>query len=168
VLGAHDLADGLVGLQAATLVLLAGVPWLATRRLEALIAVLCLYRMAGSALAPIWSAWIGDIVPERVRATFFARRSRTSIIAALVESVHWTPVPWTLVQGWPVRVAIRGTRWTPDRSRWTPVTGPERTAGQRSGQARRRAMLERIREAVFRPGFLQHIPLEKLPEGPSD
>ncbi len=73
----------LVALQAFFLLLVAVVPWLASGRLVALVVILSLSKMAGNAAGPIWSSWIGDIVPERARATFFGRRSRAATFAAI-------------------------------------------------------------------------------------
>lgn len=44
----------------------------------ALLAVVSVYWGAGMATSPAWNAWVGELVPQRVRARYFARRARVS------------------------------------------------------------------------------------------
>jgi MFS family permease len=43
-----------------------------------LFAVVTLYWGAGMATGPAWNAWVGSLVPPRLRSSFFARRARIS------------------------------------------------------------------------------------------
>jgi len=52
--------------------------------LPLLIAVFTLYHGAGHFVAPQWSSLMGDLVPERRRGRFFARRTRYATITTLV------------------------------------------------------------------------------------
>lgn len=50
---------------------------------EVLLAV-SVYWSAGMAGAPAWNAWMGSVVPERMRTPYFAHRSRLSQFAVLI------------------------------------------------------------------------------------
>jgi MFS family permease len=50
----------------------------------ALFAVGAAYWGFGMATGPAWNAWVGTIVPARLRARFFARRARLSQLALLI------------------------------------------------------------------------------------
>ncbi len=43
-----------------------------------------IYWGAGLAAGPAWSTWVGTLVPERVRATYFARRTRISQAGVMI------------------------------------------------------------------------------------
>ncbi len=61
--------------QAASFVPLIVLGLLGSRSLWALFAVATLYWSAGMAAGPAWNPWVGTLIPKRVRAAFFARRS---------------------------------------------------------------------------------------------
>ena len=46
--------------------------------------VATIYWAAGLATGPAWNTWVGALVPRRIRARFFARRSRFAHLAVLV------------------------------------------------------------------------------------
>jgi MFS family permease len=50
----------------------------------ALFAVAAIYWGSGMATGPAWNTWIGTLVPQRIRAHYFGRRSRAAHIAVLV------------------------------------------------------------------------------------
>lgn len=56
-----------------------GVFWLA-------LATVC-YWAAGMSAGPAWNAWVTSLVPDRIRETFFARRTRAAHAALLVALV---------------------------------------------------------------------------------
>lgn len=82
-------------LQAAALLPLA----LAALRGEAprlaLFAVVSAYWAFGMATSPAWNAWVGTLVPRRLRARFFARRTRAAqaaLLAAIAAGGAWLDV----------------------------------------------------------------------------
>ncbi len=61
--------------------------WWALRghaRLWELLLAVSVYWSAGMAGSPAWNAWMGAVVPERMRTPYFAHRSRLSQLAVLV------------------------------------------------------------------------------------
>ena len=63
-------------LQALMYVPIALAFYLGAHRIHYLIAFICLYWCFGMILNPAWSSWIGDLVDERVRGTYFGSRNR--------------------------------------------------------------------------------------------
>ncbi len=52
-----------------------------------LIAMVVVYRAAGNLIAPVWQSLMRDLVPERRRGRFFARRNRTATAVAFIALV---------------------------------------------------------------------------------
>ncbi|MCB9677938.1 MAG: hypothetical protein H6737_22760 [Alphaproteobacteria bacterium] len=67
----------MLGLLAASRALGWGGPW-------ALVAMACGYQAFGQAAGNAWSSWFGDLVPARIRGTYFGRRNRWSHGASFV------------------------------------------------------------------------------------
>ncbi|MCA8977134.1 MAG: MFS transporter [Planctomycetes bacterium] len=65
-------AAGQVGVLAA----LALGAWLGHLTVTSLIAALCVFQFCGQGAGTAWSSWYGDLVPARIRGTWFARRTR--------------------------------------------------------------------------------------------
>jgi MFS family permease len=65
-------------IQALMFLPLAASAVLGSISVAALFAVVTLYWGAGMATGPAWNAWVGDLVPARLRSSFFARRARIS------------------------------------------------------------------------------------------
>jgi len=70
-------------LQAMTFVPLLYGALAAQMSLVSLFATTALYWGLGMATGPAWNTWAGTLVPGRLRATYFARRSRWSNVALL-------------------------------------------------------------------------------------
>lgn len=69
--------------QAATLPLMILLPWLfPDHAVPVLMACLTLYFGAGHLIAPQWTSLMGELVPERRRGRFFARRTALATIAS--------------------------------------------------------------------------------------
>ena len=64
------------GLQALALLTVAAAEQLGRLTPASLIALACVYHVAGQLTGTAWSAWIGDVVPADVRGSYFARRTR--------------------------------------------------------------------------------------------
>ncbi len=62
--------------QTLTLAVLATLEWTGILTPRSLIAVACIYAMAGQAAGTAWSSWYGDLVPAAERGRYFARRNR--------------------------------------------------------------------------------------------
>jgi MFS family permease len=64
---------------AAQVAVLAGMP--ALQRIEAsipaLVAAAAFYQVAGQLAGTAWASWFGDLVPNRIRGRYFARRTRS-------------------------------------------------------------------------------------------
>jgi MFS family permease len=75
---------GCAALQAFCFAPLVGAAWLGEAPPLALFAVGAAYWGFGMATGPAWNAWVGTIVPARLRARFFARRARLSQLALLI------------------------------------------------------------------------------------
>lgn len=64
------------------------LPWLATEyRVEIFIACVTLYYAFGNLAAPQWSSLMGDLVTEKKRGRFFARRTRISSMTSFLSLV---------------------------------------------------------------------------------
>ena len=75
---------GCAALQALCFVPLVGAALAGGLPALALFAVGAAYWGFGMATGPAWNAWVGTIVPARLRARFFARRARFAQLALLV------------------------------------------------------------------------------------
>ena len=47
-------------------------------------AVAALYWGSGMATGPAWNTWVGTLIPRRIRANYFAQRSRIGHVAVLI------------------------------------------------------------------------------------
>lgn len=76
-------------------VLIALVPWLEPTgwRAEAFIGLVGMSWLFGHFAAPAWQSWAGDLIPERVRGRYFARRNQLGNAVMLIASL---PVGWLL------------------------------------------------------------------------
>ena len=75
---------GCAALQALCFAPLVGAALFGAASPAVLFAVGAAYWGFGMATGPAWNAWVGTIVPPRLRARFFARRARVAQIALLV------------------------------------------------------------------------------------
>jgi len=87
-----------VSVQAAVYVPLAVAACMGGVPVAALFGLVSLYWGASMAAGPTWSGWVGNRIPARLRASFWAERSRSghaAILLALVASGaalhHWAP-----------------------------------------------------------------------------
>jgi MFS family permease len=69
--------------QAACFLPLCAAAWYGSMPLWAVFAVAAVYWGSGLATGPAWNTWVGTIVPTRLRARYFARRTRLSQICVL-------------------------------------------------------------------------------------
>jgi len=72
----RGLVAGFVFAQAFALLLIALLDALALQTPALLIAGASLYQVAGQGASPGWTSWYGDLVPERLRGSYFAHRTR--------------------------------------------------------------------------------------------
>lgn len=70
------LVAGFVAAQALSLLLIALLDAVGRQTPELLIAGASLYQVAGQGASPGWTSWYGDLVPERLRGSYFAHRTR--------------------------------------------------------------------------------------------
>lgn len=76
------------GLQACIWLPMMALPWLPTEyRVEIFIACVTLYYAFGNLAAPQWSSLMGELVVEKQRGRFFARRTRISSMTSFVSLV---------------------------------------------------------------------------------
>lgn len=76
------------GLQALIWIPMALLPWLAgAYRVEAFIVCVTLYYAFGNLAAPQWSSLMGDLVSEKKRGRYFARRTRISSMTSFLSLV---------------------------------------------------------------------------------
>ena len=69
--------------QVAALLPLLALPFVAAEwAVVILIGCVVFYRVAGNLIQPLWQALMGDLVPERRRGRFFARRNRIATLIA--------------------------------------------------------------------------------------
>lgn len=73
-------------IQALTLIPLFIVPLL-TKSISLLTLIFCLYMIAGNVASPSWNSWLGDVVPENERVTYFAKRNKVSTSALLLSVI---------------------------------------------------------------------------------
>jgi len=64
--------------QAACFIPLCAAAWMGSISMGALFAVAAVYWGAGLGTSPAWNTWVGTIVPMKLRARYFARRTRFS------------------------------------------------------------------------------------------
>ncbi len=69
--------------QAACFLPLCAAAWVGSMPVVAVFAVAAVYWGSGLATGPAWNTWIGTLVPLRMRAKFFARRTRLSQFCVL-------------------------------------------------------------------------------------
>jgi MFS family permease len=69
--------------QAACFVPLCAAAWIGSIPLGALFAVAAVYWGSGLGTNPAWNTWVGTIVPMRLRARYFARRTRLGQIGVV-------------------------------------------------------------------------------------
>jgi MFS family permease len=70
------LTVGCVAAQALTMVAMALADWSGRQTPALVILGSCVYQICGQGSAPVWSSWFADLVPETIRGTYFARRTR--------------------------------------------------------------------------------------------
>ena len=70
--------------QAACFAPLCVAAWLGSIPIGALFAVASVYWGSGLGTSPAWNTWVGTIVPMRLRARYFARRTRLGQIGTLI------------------------------------------------------------------------------------
>ncbi|HVX63192.1 MAG TPA: MFS transporter [Pirellulales bacterium] len=70
--------------QALSFLPLALGAWLGTVPAALVFLMASIYWGAGLAAGPAWSTWVGTLVPERVRPTYFARRTRISQAGVMI------------------------------------------------------------------------------------
>lgn len=70
--------------QAASFLPLVAAVWLGRVPAPLVFVVAAVYWGAGMGTGPAWNTWVGTIVPCRLRAGFFARRTRVSQVGVLV------------------------------------------------------------------------------------
>jgi MFS family permease len=106
------------GLQGTTLLAIASLDALGHQSPWLLVACASLYQIAGQGASPPWTSWYGDLVPERMRGDYFARRTKAvqaTICAAMVAA-------GVLLQGLEPRLVFGAetSAW------WTEWAGPGR------------------------------------------
>jgi hypothetical protein len=69
-----------------------------------LIAVVCLYQIAGQMAGTAWASWIGDVVPREIRGRYFGRRNAVIQIATCSGLILAGVVLQVLEPGAPVEV----------------------------------------------------------------
>jgi MFS family permease len=69
--------------QAACFAPLCAAAWIGSIPIGVLFAVAAVYLGSGLGTSPAWNTWVGTIVPMRLRARYFARRTRLSQIGTL-------------------------------------------------------------------------------------
>ncbi len=69
--------------QAACFLPLCAAAWIGSMPVLAVFAVASVYWGSGLATGPAWNTWVGTIVPMRLRARYFARRTRLSQFCVL-------------------------------------------------------------------------------------
>ncbi len=70
--------------QAASFLPLVAAAWLETVPVALVFMMASIYWGAGLAAGPAWNTWVGSLVPEPVRANYFARRTRFSQAGVMV------------------------------------------------------------------------------------
>lgn len=81
------LVAAFTSLQSLALLLMALLDALGRQTPTMLIAGASLYQIAGQGASPPWTSWYGDLVPERMRGNYFARRMKAvqaTICASMV------------------------------------------------------------------------------------
>ncbi len=77
-----------VFLQAASLLVLICIPYLFRGNSElVLMLVFSLYSILGPLANPIWTSWMADLVPERIRGTYFGNRNVVGGIATIASII---------------------------------------------------------------------------------
>jgi MFS family permease len=83
-LGSHrDWVVACALCQAACFIPLCAAAWIGSIPIGALFAVASVYWGSGLGTNPAWNTWVGTIVPKRLRARYFARRTRFSQIGVV-------------------------------------------------------------------------------------
>lgn len=70
--------------QACVLFLLSASNLLGCLTVPLLVAALCVYQLCSQAAGTVWASWYGDLVPLRLRASWFARRTRLVHLATFL------------------------------------------------------------------------------------
>lgn len=84
VLGSHRRwVVTCAALQAASFVPMAVAAWFGSLPIWAMFALAAVYWGAGLGTSTAWSTWVGTLVPERMRTSFFSRRTRFNQIATV-------------------------------------------------------------------------------------
>jgi MFS family permease len=76
-----------VFLQALTWIPIIFIYSLANIKIPSLIFFVSLYWIFGLTASPIWTSWIGDLVPEKTRGTYFSRRRVATSIATFISFI---------------------------------------------------------------------------------
>ncbi len=103
-----------VAVAAFQAVVVAAIGWIATQDLDQptvwLIVLASVYSAALNLIQPHWRAWMGSIVPARRRGTFFAVRTRLTMVSSLLHihcrGRHADPVCATRKSGAGLRAAV--------------------------------------------------------------
>lgn len=56
--------------------------WLGSQRIYYLLLWISLYWIAGMIIGPVWSSWMGDLIPDSIRGSYFGRRQTLMEIAS--------------------------------------------------------------------------------------
>ncbi|MDW8344810.1 MAG: MFS transporter [Verrucomicrobiae bacterium] len=127
---------GLGLLHRALWLVIAVLPWVlpASWQWPGFLVVLGISWVAGQMIVPAWVAWMGDLVPARIRGRFFSRRTQLGQLVGLVTT--WAigaVLDWAATQGEPVMartisigLAVAGVAGMLDFLLFLPVESAER------------------------------------------
>ncbi len=68
-------------------IVLSSIPQLFNKPLDWLIITIAIYHIGSNLVLPHWRAWMGMLVPERLRGHFFSRRTRIAMMTSLLTFV---------------------------------------------------------------------------------
>ncbi len=114
----RKLAVGFVAAQALTLLAIALLDVLGMQTARLLVIGASLYQVCGQGSSPAWASWYADLVPERMRGNYFARRTKAVQYAICLAMV----AAGLLLQGLEPRLCFGAET----HAWWTAVAAPGR------------------------------------------